>query len=129
MATIESKENVKVAVKGAADAARTAVKAVGGAAKETASKTKAAAKETAAKTKAAKKKSTPRTRKAKVQILLQFGEDERDVTSIEQRVRDDWKEKFGGRGKSIRSLNIYLKPEDQKAYWVINDRESGSVDL
>mgnify|MGYP006968292915 FL=1 len=42
------------------------------------------------------------------------------------------KEKFvaeGHRASSIKSLQIYLKPEDYAAYYVINQKNSGKVDL
>ena len=35
----------------------------------------------------------------------------------------------GRKSSSVKKLVIYLKPEEGKAYYVINDTENGSVDL
>ena len=35
----------------------------------------------------------------------------------------------GHRESSIKSLRVYLKPEDGAAYYVINDKIAGRVDL
>mgnify|MGYP001057814548 CR=1 FL=1 len=35
----------------------------------------------------------------------------------------------GHRASTIKHLALYVKPEEQKAYYVINGKESGSVDL
>ena len=35
----------------------------------------------------------------------------------------------GHRASSIKSLKVYLKPEDNAAYYVINDKLAGRVDL
>ena len=35
----------------------------------------------------------------------------------------------GHRASGIKKLSVYVKPEEGKAYYVINDKESGSIDL
>ena len=35
----------------------------------------------------------------------------------------------GHRAGNIKSLRIYIKPEDKAAYYVINDKNAGRVDL
>ena len=35
----------------------------------------------------------------------------------------------GHRASSIKSVSLYVKPEDMKAYFVINDKATGSIDL
>ena len=35
----------------------------------------------------------------------------------------------GHRASGIRKLSVYVKPDEGKAYYVVNDKASGSVDL
>ena len=36
---------------------------------------------------------------------------------------------LGHRASSIKELNLYVKPEDSAAYYVINGKESGKLEL
>lgn len=60
-------------------------------------------------------------------IVLQFGENEVSMAAISDRVRQNWKE--NGSGEELRDIKIYVKPEDNKAYYVINDETAGDVPL
>lgn len=35
----------------------------------------------------------------------------------------------GHRAAGIKSVNLYVKPEEKKAYYVINEKTTGSIDL
>lgn len=35
----------------------------------------------------------------------------------------------GHRASAIKKLTIYLKPEERKAYYVINEKATGDIDL
>ena len=35
----------------------------------------------------------------------------------------------GHRISSIKSLSLYVKPEERKAYYVVNEKTTGSIDL
>ncbi len=35
----------------------------------------------------------------------------------------------GHRASSIKSLRLYIKPEERKAYYVINEKSAGSIAL
>lgn len=61
------------------------------------------------------------------EMLLQFGENEVAVAAISEKVKNSYKE--SGSGAEIKDIKIYVKPEDNKAYYVINGEISGSVDL
>ena len=72
------------------------------------------------------------TKKAAVQkveeVYLQAGGCEWNVSDCKERavaafVAD------GHKASSVKKLVIYLKPEEGKAYYVINDSENGSVEL
>ena len=77
-------------------------------------------------------KETVAAKKAAVQkveeVYLQVGGCEWNVSDCKERavaafVAD------GHKASSVKKLVIYLKPEEGKAYYVINDSENGSVEL
>ena len=84
--------------------------------KETVKKTTAKA------TKAAKKEPV------KPEIIVQYQNREVDTAAIEERVKDQFVAE-GHKAGFIRKLSIYIKPEEYSAYYVINDKFSGRVDL
>ncbi len=63
----------------------------------------------------------------KEEIVLQFGEQEVSMSAISEKVRTSYAQS-GSQGE-LREINIYVKPEDHKAYYVINGETEGSVDL
>ena len=102
-------------------------------AKKTASKKTAAAKETAAVKEAPAKAAAPAKADApakkaseKVVTKIQFGECEYDVAEIVEKAKADYKANNKG---AVKSLNVYIKPEDNAAYYVVNDNVTGKVDL
>ena len=66
--------------------------------------------------------------KIKQQTVLQFNGQEFDLGAVEANVKQDWKDK-GNKVTDIKTLNIYVKPEDAKVYYVVNDEIEGSIDL
>jgi len=126
--------------KPADSAAKTAEKAtkVTAAAKETkttAKKTTTAAKKTtstAKKTTAAKKTTTTAkkttTKKAAnvdASYFVQIWDKNIDASAILESVKNAWVEKFQGKLSEIKSVEIYIKPEENKAYFVINGLSNG----
>ncbi len=63
-----------------------------------------------------------------VELYVQYGEKEVTYTDLVTRVKDMWKEQ-GKRETSLKSLNIYVKPEESKAYYVINEKITGELDF
>ncbi len=100
-----AKEEVKAEAKKAAPAKKTAAK-------------KPAAKKTAAKKTAAKKKTN--------NVYVEFAGNKFNVEKIQKAVKADYTKKSGK--KTMTTVNIYVKPEDGKAYYVI-DRKKGDVAL
>ncbi len=91
---------------------------------------KATAKKAPAKTTTAKKATTAKkttSKKApKIDAEIQF--DGKSVTQdvLLQRIYDAWA--VTGHDKdAIKSINIYLKPAENRAYYVINESENGSI--
>lgn len=61
-------------------------------------------------------------------VYLQFGGEEWNVTECRERAAAAFTA-AGHRASSIKKLAVYLKPEEGKAYYVVNDKETGSIDL
>lgn len=66
--------------------------------------------------------------KTKQQLILQFNGQDTDLTAIEANVKQIWKD-AGKKVTDIASLDIYVKPEEGKAYYVINKDVEGAIDL
>ena len=98
-------------------------------AKKPAARKKAAAKKPATKARAAAKP-TAKTPKAastpKETVRIQFGTDEYDFAEIKKAVDADCKSKVKGK---IKSIEIYIKPEDKAVYYVVNSDFSEKIDL
>lgn len=98
------------------------------AAKKTPAK-KTPAKKTATKAKSATKTTAKTTRTAtapKETIKVQYGADEYDFAEIRKAVEADYKGKVKGK---IKTVEIYIKPEDKAVYYVINSDFSDKIEL
>ena len=64
-----------------------------------------------------------------IELQVQFdGKNDVTYTSLVNHVKAWWKSQ-GKRETSMKSLNIYVKPEDSMAYCVINDKINYDIDL
>ena len=90
--------------------------------KDTTKKAPAAKKETAA------KKTTTAKKEATVDVFVQFAGNQVSYASVEERVKAAFVAE-GHRASSIKNLKIYIKPEENAAYYVINEDNVGRVDL
>ena len=90
---------------------------------------KPAAKKTATKAKATAKpaaKTAKATTAPKETVKIQFGADEYDFAEIKKAVKVDYKSKVKGR---IKTVEIYIKPEDQAVYYVVNGDFTDKINL
>ena len=129
----EVKESVKDAAKKVETVAETTVKKAEAAAETTAKKAEAKAETATKKVEKAKttvKKAAKKTVKepAKTEFIVEFQGNAASVANLEDKVKAQFVAE-GHRAGCIKTLNIYIKPEDYKAYYVINDKFTGSVDL
>ena len=83
--------------------------------------TKAPAKKAAAKT-------TAKKEAVKSQYIVQYQNNEVELEKIEERVKAQFVSE-GHKAGTIKKINVYVKPEEYSAYYVINDKFSGRVDL
>ena len=98
-------------------------------AKKPAARKTAAAKKPTTKAKADAKPAakTPKTATApKETVKIQFGGNEYDLAEIRKAVEADYKSKSKGR---IKTVEIYIKPEDKAVYYVVNGDILGDFDL
>lgn len=98
-----------------------------------AEKTKDAAEQTVKKTVKKAETKAKATKKAvkealKPEITVQFQNLEVTTETVEERVKAQFAAD-GHRVGTIKKLNIYVKPEEYAAYYVINDKHTGRVDL
>lgn len=143
MKTPEGKTEVKNAVKDATKKVESKVGDVAEAAAKKAEVVEEKAKEVAkATTKAVVEKAEPVVKKAakaatkakkekqpaKTEIIVQYQQSAANLGELEDKVKKQFVAE-GHRAGCIKTLNIYVKPEEDKAYYVINDKFFGSVDL
>ena len=122
------------------DAAEKTAKDIVGKATDVAEKTQAVAEKTVdaaektvknveTKAKAVKKAAKKAVKEAlKPVVTVQYQNLEVTTETVEERVKAQFAAE-GHRVGTIKKLNIYVKPEEYAAYYVINDKHTGRVDL
>ena len=115
------------------DAAEKAEPAKTAPVKEAVKEDKAPAKKAAAPKKAAAKTTTTKTAKtvkeaASQNVYIQFAGKEVKTEELVEQVKALWTAQ-GHRVSSIKSQEVYVKPEDAAAYYVINGKENGKIEL
>ena len=143
----EVKEAVKETAEKVEEAAKETVEKATEATKETAETAKATVKKTAAKAKTATTRKTTAakktvkekadavktetkrkvTRKPTKKIVLQYLGKEFDEAELTERAIAQFNSVEGG--VAVKTITMYLKPEDDAAYYVINDQYTGRVDF
>ena len=100
-------------------------------ANKTTTKKAAAPKKPAAAKKPAEKKAPAKAAKkeAEQEMILQFGGREIKEKDLYERIQQIWIEGYGKKAEELKSLKVYVKPEEFTAYYVINDDVTGSIDL
>ena len=114
-----------------AEPAAKAAKTTRTTAKKTTTKKAAAPKKPAAVKKPAEKKAPAKAAKkeAEQEMILQFGGREIKEKDLYERIQQIWIEGYGKKAEELKSLKVYVKPEEFTAYYVINDDVTGSIDL
>ena len=85
---------------------------------------KAAEKKPTAKTTAKTAAKTTKETSPVETVKVQFGGNEYDLTDIRKAVEADYKSKFKGK---IKTIELYIKPEDKAVYYVINGDFSDKI--
>lgn len=125
----EVKDTPKTEVKEAPKAAEKAPakKAVKAPAKKTAAAKKAPAKKEAAPKKEAAAKKAP-AKKAEVKGVVNFQFRGKSYTpdDLLKSCKDVWKYDLGGKEEDLKTIELYVKPEENTTYYVINGDITGS---
>ncbi|MGN1206022.1 MAG: DUF6465 family protein [Eubacterium sp.] len=61
-----------------------------------------------------------------IEMTVQFGEKEVTYTDMVNRIKEMWKAQ-GKREVSLKSLDLYVKPEESKVYYVINSKDKTPI--
>ena len=74
-------------------------------------------------------KAAPKAAPEKVEeMVLQYQDGEWNLSAVKEQVLSAYTAE-GHRASAVKKLTIYLKPEERKAYYVINNKATGDVDL
>lgn len=119
---LQATETVAKTVEKAVKAAEKTTKAVA----EKAEEVKEAVKETA---KAPAKRTTTRKTAVKETVYLQYLGKEINKDDLVKQVKDIWTKELKNKAGDLKSVTLYLKPEENMAYYVINDDVTGSIAL
>lgn len=134
---VEAKaEETKNAVAAKAEEAKKAVetkteetkKAVEAKAEETKSAVEKKAKTAKTAVKKAAAKATAKAVEVNTKVIIQYQNNEAEMDKLEEKIKAQFVAD-GHRISSIKKLNIYVKPEEYSAYYVINEKFFGRVDL
>ena len=118
----------KKAVDKAEKATKETAKKVEKATKDAAKKTESAVKEAAKKAEPAKK-APKKTKKAAVEeVFFEFAGKKIKPADMAEAAKQDYIA-AGHKASSIKALSVYVKAEDNAAYYVINDEVTGKVSL
>ena len=131
-------QDVKTAVKESASEVKAAVTEKTAAVKEAVEEKAAAKTETVKETakparekkpsRAAKKAAKAAKEELKPEVFIQYQGNEAIVADVIEKAKNEFVAD-GHRASSIKSLQVYLKPEEFAAYYVINQKFAGRVDL
>ena len=109
-----------------AKAAKTTAKAAEAKTTETAKK--APAKKTTARKTPAKRTTTKKAAVVTEEVYLQYAGKEFSSADLTAKVKEIWKE-MGKKAADLKDIKVYVKPEENAAYYVINNEETGSFGL
>ena len=122
--TVEvEKEEVKEAVKAAAPAAEVKAPEKAAPAKKAAAEKKAPAKKAAAEKKAPAKKAAVKVQES---VNFQFSGKSYTDADLLKICRDVWKYDLNGKEEDLKTVELYVKPEENTTYYVINGSITGS---
>lgn len=121
-AVVESKTEVKEEVKALAETRKAMTE------KENAAKVEEKPAEETKETKTVKK---PAAKKPviKESVYLQYQGREISQQDLVKQVKEIWTKQLKKKVGEIKSISIYLKPEENTAYYVVNDDVTGSIAL
>ncbi len=82
----------------------------------------------AAKTKAKEVKKAVDSRIYEHEVIVQYEGTSYYAKDMNERAIEDYAEK-GGKKDQIKQVQLYVKPEEKACYYVINNKDTGKIDL
>ena len=76
-----------------------------------------------------KKAAAPKDEEVKANIVLQYAGKNVTYDTIVQSSKDSYQNEMGGNIDEIKKLSVYVKPEENAAYYVVNDKVQGRIDI
>ena len=86
---------------------------------------KPVAKKAATKTTAAKKPATKKAVKADVKVAIQFADKNYTADDLAKIANDVWVYDYGKDASELKDVQLYVKPEESKVYYVFNNEIAG----
>ena len=74
------------------------------------------------------KKTAAKKVEKKDEVFVQFAGEEYAVAEVMEKAKAAYVAE-GHRASAVKSVRLYIKPEERKAYYVINEKAAGSIDL
>ena len=71
-------------------------------------------------------KTTKKTEDFQTNVEIQYGEKSISYEKIVQDAKNVWVYDLQKDVKDIKTIDLYVKPEEDRVYYVINDNEAGS---
>ena len=79
--------------------------------------------------KAVQEKLPVKKAEAKIKVVLQFGDRSVEADKIVETAQNKWKNEQKRSLKEMKSLDLYVKPEEGKVYYVANEKETGDFEI
>ena len=98
---------------------------------KTATTKKAAAEKKVETTEQKETKRKTTTKKVDKNVVFEFHgvQTQINIEDYENKVKDMWLNEWNRLAKDLKAIDLYIKPEDGKVYFVINGTEHGAIDL
>jgi len=65
----------------------------------------------------------------KSEIYIQYADQEVQIQDVLDKIKEQWTKDMGNEEDDLEELKVYIKPEDNAAYYVINGDVTGSFGL
>jgi len=124
-----AKEAVKEAAPKVAKEAKTTAKKAATETKTTAKKATTAAKTTAKKAATAVKSAAPKKTAVKTNVTIEYAEKKYSTADLEKIANDVWVYDYGKKAADLKSVELYVKPYENRVYYVFNGDIVGSFQI
>lgn len=126
-ATTEKKDSTKEVVKADAPAEKGAATKKAATTKKATATKKTTTTKTSTEKKAAAKKTTTAKKAVNIEAktIVQYSGKDVVISDILETVKKVWVDKFQGKLEEVNTLEVYVKPEENKAYFAVNGLGNG----